>query len=143
MSFDKAIESIKTIKLTGGIFGKTTLLLIVLCLSMAAVSIKIGNIWLVLTLMILISVLSFYALKRCFDFAERNPQAAIMEGSEFLAHERIVHGMKDDKNVPPHGSIIDHPQPSLSNEEVNKDDPPLTLPLLEIDVIKPDDEGAR
>ena len=143
MSFDKAIESIKTIKLTGGIFGKTTLLLIVLCLSMGVVSIKIGNIWLALTLMILISGLSFYALKRCFDFAERNPQAAIMEGSELLAHERIVHGMKDDKSFPPHGSIIDHPQPSLSSKEVNKDDPPLTLPLLEIDVVKPDDEGAR
>lgn len=140
MSFDKALESIKIIKLPGGIFGKTTLFLIVLCLSIVAVSIKIGTWWFSLTLMLPMIGLAYYALKRCFDFAERNPQAAIMDGAELLVHERIVHETKGDKKIPIHGATIDHPQPPLSAEEVNEDDPP---PTLALDALKPSDEGAR
>lgn len=140
MSFDKALESIKAIKLTGGIFGKTTLLLIVLCLCIASVSIKIGTWWFSLTLMLLMIGLAFYTLKRCFDFAERNPQAAIMDGAELLVHERIIHEKKGDELVPIEGVTIDHPQPSLDIGEVNKDDPP---PRPAIDTPKPNDEGAE
>ena len=45
-------------------------------------------------------IIVFYALKRCLDFAEKNPHAAIMDGAEFLVHERIVHGIKGQGELP-------------------------------------------
>ena len=123
MSFDKALESIKSVRLTGGIFGKTTLLLVVLSICAAAVSIKTGTWWIPLVLMLPVIGISFYALKRCFDFAERNPQAAIMDGADLLIHERLIHEMKGNVVVPIEGVTVDHPQPQIEAEEVAQDDP--------------------
>ena len=52
MDFEKALENIKTIKLTGGIFGKTSLVLIVLTICAAAVSLKVDVWWVPLALML-------------------------------------------------------------------------------------------
>ena len=135
--FGNALETIKSIRLTGGIFGKTVLLLIVLCLSMAAVSIDSSIWWNSLVLMLTVAALVYYLIKRCFDFAEKFPEAAIMEGAEFLAHERLVHAKKGDIPVPKQGETLDHAQPTLSSEEINKKD---TL-QPEIDAPKPNHEG--
>lgn len=95
MSFDKAIENLKSVRLKGGIFGKTTLLLIVLVVSVSGVALKSSLWWLTLALMLPLIGVVVYALKRSFDFASSNPHAAIMDGAEFLQHERIVHSAKD------------------------------------------------
>lgn len=95
MSIDKAIDSLKSVRLKGGIFGKTTLLLIVLAVCVSAVALKSSIWWLTLALMLPLILVVTYALKRSFDFASTNPQAAIMDGAEFLQHERIVHATKD------------------------------------------------
>jgi hypothetical protein len=129
VNFEKALDRIKSIKLTGGVFGKTTLLLIVLCLCIAIVTLKIGTWWFALILMIPMMLLVFYALKRCLDFAEKNPQAAIMDGAEFLVHERIVHGRKGEEELPPVAATIDHQIPTLPEAEIASGDPPPT-PVL-------------
>ena len=139
MDFDKVFESIKTIKLTGGLFGKIILFLIVLCITIGIVSIEMGNLYFAVGLMLSMIGLAGYTLKRCFDFADRNPQAAIMEGADLLTHERIFHETKGNTEIPIHEAIIDHPQPYLSIEEINKDDPPQTPSL---DAPNPD-EGTR
>lgn len=120
--FDKALESIKSIKLTGGIFGKTNLLLMVLCVSASAVCIKISVWWVALPIMLLVIGLVFYALKRCFDFADSNPQAAIMDGAELLVHERMVHATKGNEIVKNDVVTIDHPQPPIDASEVENED---------------------
>lgn len=95
MSFDKAIENLKSVRLKGGIFGKTTLLLIVLAVCVSAVALKSDHWWLTLALMLPLFGVFVYGLKRSFDFAFSNPHAAIMDGAEFLQHERIVHATKE------------------------------------------------
>jgi hypothetical protein len=95
MSIDKAIENLKSVRLKGGIFGKTTLLLIVLAVCVSAVALKSNLWWLTLALMLPLIVVVLYALKRSFDFASDNPHAAIMDGAELLQHERIVYAVKD------------------------------------------------
>lgn len=129
MNFEKALESIKSIRLTGGVFGKTTLLLAVLCICVTAISLKIGTWWFALITIILLMSLVFYLLKRCLDFAEKNPQAAIMDGAELLVHEKIIHGRKGEEELPPIGSTIDHQLPSISDSEVISEDSPPTLSL--------------
>ena len=104
---------------------------------MAAVSIDSSIWWNSLVLMLTVAALVYYLIKRCFDFAEKFPEAAIMEGAEFLAHERLVHAKKGDIPVPKQGETLDHAQPTLSSEEINKKD---TL-QPEIDAPKPNHEG--
>jgi len=124
IDFDRALESIRSIKLTGGMFGKTSLLVMVLAVCMAAVAIKIGTWWFALAAMLPVTALAYYALKRCFDFAEKNPQAAIMDGAELLIHEKLVHERKGNIIVGSMDATIDHPQPSMKLEEVERQDPP-------------------
>jgi hypothetical protein len=129
VNFEKILESIKTIKLTGGIFGKTSLLLIVLCVCVAAVSLKVDVWWVPLALMLPLMAIITYALKRCLDFAEKNPQAAIMDGAELLVHERIVHGRKGHDLLPQLQPTIDHEPPALQHQDIEAEDPPPTLAL--------------
>lgn len=129
MNFEKALESIKTIKLTGGIFGKTILLLVVFCICLTAITLKVGTWWFALILMIPLMSLVFYFLKRCLDFAESNPQAAIMDGSEFLVHERIVYGRKGEEVLPAFEVTVDHELPKISEAEVISEDPSPTAAI--------------
>ena len=132
VDLEMALEKLKTIRLTGGIFGKTTLLLMVLCICVSAVAVKIGTWWFGLIIMLCLMAIVVYALKRSFDFATENPQAAIMEGAEFLSHERIIQGTKDRRIVSPGELAYDHPPPTILEAEVLAADPPPT-PELERD----------
>lgn len=127
--FEKEFKTLKAIKLTGGIFGKTTLLLIVLCVCVAAVCFKAGVWWLSLILMLPLMGIVTYAFIRIMDFAEKNPQAAIMDGSELLIYERIVHGRKGQETLPSFPPTADHQSPPLLPEDLEATDPP---PLLSI-----------
>lgn len=128
MNFEKAIENLKSIKLSGGIFGKTNLLLLVLTVCVSSVAWKIGSWWFALIVLLILMGLIFYAIKRCFDFAMHNPQAAIMDGSEFLVHERIVHGIKNQGSFLPKDFDIAHPSPEISEAEISAAD---ALPISE------------
>ena len=122
MDFDKALESIKTIKLTGGIFGKTSKVLIVLCVCVAVVVIKTDSLLFAFFCMAALLGIVIYALKRVLDFAEKNPQAAIMEGAELLVHERLVHGSKGAGTHEPINLTTEHDVPILSDTEVFTED---------------------
>ena len=134
---DKALETLKSVKLTGGIFGKTTLLLIVLCICVAAVCVRTGNLWLSLVLMAPLMGLVFYALKRCLDFAEANPYAAIMDGAELLVRERLIHGQKGQEALPTLEPVPDHDvPPAIEAQATNPDQTPRAIQ-------GPSDNGAQ
>ena len=129
MRLENILETLKTVKLTGGIFGKTTLLLVVLCVCVSAVVLKIGTWWFGLIILLPLMALILYVLKRCLDFATDNPEAAIMDGAEFLLHERIVHGTKDQPIISPSESAVDHTPPKIPEAEILAIDPPPTSEL--------------
>lgn len=116
--FDKTLENVKSVKLTGGIFGKTFFLLTVLSLSIAAVAYKIDVWWAALILLLPLMFIVFYAVKRCFDFADANPHAAIMDGAELLVHERILQGRKGLDVLPSAPMSLDHEMPALTNQDL-------------------------
>ena len=125
MDITKALERLKSINLRGGIFGKTTTLLVVLCICVSAVSITTRVWWMALVLVLPLMAMVFYALRRCFDFAENHPQAAIMEGAELLVHEKLLFAQKYQTEDPRLlATVIDHPPPELPREEVTSPDPP-------------------
>ena len=134
MDFEKALENLKTVKLTGGVFGKTSLVLIVLAICAAAVSIKVDVWWIPLALMLPVFGIAFYTLKRCLDFAEKNPHAAIMDGAELLVHEKIIHGRKGQDVLPVLPLVTDHEPPGVPQTEADLPDPlPLSAPQSEQD----------
>ncbi len=129
MSIDKALESIKSIKLKGGIFGKTITLLIVLCICVATVCVAASMWQITLLLMFPLMILVFYGFKRCIDFAEKNPYAAIMDGAELLIHDRLLHGRKGQDEIPTLEATVDHELPMLDEATIMQEDPPVTLEL--------------
>lgn len=130
MDISKALERLKSVNLKGGIFGKTTTLLIVLCICVSAVCISTKVWWIALVLMVPLMGMVFYALKRCFDFAQTNPQAAIMEGAELLVHERLLFGQKNQEGDPLlEATVVDHEVPALPDAELAQpDEAPQELP---------------
>lgn len=130
MDITEALERVKSIKLSGGIFGKTTTLLVVLCICVTTVCMTIRVWWISLILMIPLMMMVFYALKRCMDFAENSPQAAIMEGSELLVHEKMMFAQKHQEENPLlQANVNDHVSPELAPEEVISPDPQPTQDL--------------
>ena len=108
MNFEPITKLAKSIKLTGGVFGKNTLLLVILIVCFTALALHISTWWFGLIVIFVLMALVYYVVKRTFDFAEKFPQAAIMEGAELLVHERITHAAKGRGEILPTDLGIDH-----------------------------------
>lgn len=92
--FSSAMQGVSKVNLRGGVVGKVAITLIAACLSIAIVAWSFHNIWISAFALAAIFILSFTMLWRLISFADRHPQAALLEGAEFLVHEQIVQGAK-------------------------------------------------
>ena len=93
-NFDRAIDGLAKVTLRGGVVGKVTFAVVLVSLAMAMIAWTVSNIWLSAAALGLVFVLAFSMLWRLINFADRHPQAALLEGAEFLVHEQIVHASK-------------------------------------------------
>ena len=102
MSIDvgKLIENVSKVKLKGGIFSKASTVLMVVSICILAIALLTRNIWVSCGAIALIFVLTFVILWRLINFANKNPQAAILEGAEFLVHEQIQLAAKGIPSIP-------------------------------------------
>ncbi len=102
MDYDlnKIIEKASSVKLPGGVFGKTCTVLIVVSLAMFGIAWTARNVWISSAALIMIFILVFIMLWRLINFANKNPQAAILEGSEFLLHEHMQLAAKGIPHLP-------------------------------------------
>ena len=79
--------------------GKASMVLIVLCSVVGGVAATSSNEWVkggaILGMILVVSQL----LSRLIDFAKTHPQAAILEGAEFLRHEQITMASKADPQI--------------------------------------------
>jgi hypothetical protein len=123
LDITEALERLKSIHFRGGIFGKTTTLLVVLCVCVSAVCIAARVWWMALVLILPLMAMVFYTLRRCFNFAEKHPEAAIMEGAELLVHERLLFAQKyQTENPLLQATVVDHPPPALLPADVTSPD---------------------
>jgi hypothetical protein len=98
-------KSVSNVKLRGGVVGKVCTVLIVASLSMAIIAWAVHVVWVSILALVFVFVLCFPLLWRLISFAEKNPQAALFEGAEFLAHEQMHLGMKSTPVLPPSPSL--------------------------------------
>lgn len=101
MQFDveRILDNASKVKLKGGVVGKVSVVLIIAALSMAAISWSVKIPWISVLALILIFLLCFVMIWRLISFADKNPQAALLEGAEFLVHEKLLLGSKNDRII--------------------------------------------
>ena len=97
---NKLIKNVSRVKLKGGIFGKTCTVLIIVAFIMFGISYITNNLWVSIAALLMIFILTFIMLWRLINFANKNPQAAILEGAEFLIHEQLQLAAKGVPNIP-------------------------------------------
>ena len=98
--FDRAIDGLSRVTLRGGVVGKVTFAVMLASLSMVSIAWTVSNIWLSTATLVLVFIFVISILWRLINFADRHPQAALLEGAEFLVHEQIVHTSKSMPTIP-------------------------------------------
>jgi hypothetical protein len=101
MGLDGMLANVSKVKLKGGVVGKVSVVLIVVSLSMAVIAWSVKVPWISAAALGAVFVLSLTMLWRLISFADKNPQAALLEGAEFLRHEELKLGMKGQPQLPP------------------------------------------
>jgi hypothetical protein len=99
-NFDSAIDGLTKVTLKGGVVGKVTFAVVLISVAIAAIAWSIQNLWISAAALVMIFTLAFTMLWRLINFADRNPQAALLEGAEFLIHAQLVHSTKGHPTLP-------------------------------------------
>ena len=92
-------HTISGLKLKGGLSGKICHVLIFVALAMAAIAWSVQVIWVAVLSLSMIFVLTMVMLWRLINLADKNPQSALMEGAEFLVHEQLQFGTKQQPQM--------------------------------------------
>lgn len=99
MDFDSATQHISKLRLHGGLAGKICYVLIYVSLAIACIAWAVRTPFISILALSLIFIIVIIALWRLFNLADKNPQAALMEGEQYLAHERILIGTKNNPEI--------------------------------------------
>ena len=129
MDWSKIVGALTHVRLSGGVFGKNGLVLIflIVSLSVVATAAHSDNVKLAICGGIIVAVL--YGIKRAFDFADKHPNPAIMDGAELVKHAGIVYGKKGASFLPPAPAVVDHEPLAISQFDPDAADPiPLESP---------------
>ncbi len=124
----KILHNVSKIKLSGGIVGKVCIVLIVVALSMAAMAWSVKLEWVSVIAIILLFILTFVMLWRVINFANKNPQAAILEGAEFILYQQLMLGTKA------------HPQLAVDTTAFVEDHPVTLTPADQKAIMAPDEQ---
>lgn len=100
LDINKLIRNVSQVKLQGGLFAKASIVIIIVSLCLFGIAALTGNVWVSIGAIVLIFVLAFVILWRLINFANKNPQAAILEGAQFLVHEQMQLAAKGVKEIP-------------------------------------------
>jgi hypothetical protein len=120
VSFDmqSLLQTASKITLRGGVVGKVCKVLIVIAFVFAAITWSVKVVWVSVAALGLLFLLAFVTLWRLVTFADRNPQAAILEGAEFLLLEQLRLGTKAIPELPAHmKDFIEENPVTLSPED--------------------------
>lgn len=118
IDFEQMIGSISKVKLRGGVVGKVCTVLIVIAVATAIIAYVAHSIWVCVLALVLLFGTALPILLRLLTFADKNPQAALFEGAEFLAHEQMQMGMKSTPILPESKVMI--PPPDKPAVDINQ-----------------------
>jgi hypothetical protein len=125
LDFSKLIKNVTKVKLGGGIFGKTCTVIMIIAVTFLGIAWIAHNLWVCVLAISLVSLIAFILLWRLINFANKNPQAVILEGAEFLVHQQIELASKGIPNIPTPLNIIQATPISVSEgtrQQINMPD---------------------
>jgi hypothetical protein len=82
-------DVIPKIKLPTGTVGKICMMLIAVALAIAAISVSAHDKWIALAALILLTGIVLVLGNKIIDFADKHPDAALLEGKHFLDYAQI------------------------------------------------------
>jgi hypothetical protein len=115
--FGKLLKSAQKVKLAGGLVGRLSMVLIVSATSLAAIVVAVREPWIALTAILALCGLVGILGWKMIGFANKNPKAALLEGSEFLLHQQMEYQFKGQ-------------EPQIIDPDSLISDPARTLPAL-------------
>ena|SRR5215469_8045771 len=122
---DGIIRNLTAKPLRGGMFTTAMYLLMVLAIITGVVCLAVRNIWeVVAALMAALFCLVFYMIYRLFNFADKNPLVAILQGSDYVRLEETRQASKTQPEIPLSPPTIDHEPPNLGEDEILTPDAP-------------------
>jgi hypothetical protein len=127
---DKILERVSRVKLTGGLVGRVCTVALVYSVVIGVLGALSRNEWVMGGAVVAILVIVFPMLWRVINFAEKNPQVAILDGAQFLKHEQLVLA---SKGVP---EITVIPEAQIQEQ------PALPSPAQVASANKPDEQPA-
>ena len=136
MNFDinKTLKNVSKVKLPGGVVGKVCTVLIVVTLTIGGLAALSHETWLLGVAVGAIILIVFPMLWRLINFADKNPQAAILEGAEFLMHQQILMGSKATPYIPASIDVSVDDRSIVISKELEKT---LSLPEETAVVVEP------
>lgn len=96
---ENMLERVSKVKLPGGVVGKVGYAVIALCIALGSIGAFTKSPWVAALAIIGIVGVTLPLLWRLISFAERNPQAAILEGAEFLVHQQMMIASKNQPQI--------------------------------------------
>jgi hypothetical protein len=97
--FAKAMQGVSNVKLPGGVVGKTCTVLLVAVVMLGGIALVVRDVYLSYFIVTAIVLFCGVILLRVISFANKNPQAALLEGAEFLVHQREENAAKGLPNL--------------------------------------------
>jgi hypothetical protein len=98
--FSRALDGLAKLTLSGGVVGKVTKALIFISFFLTVIALTTSNIYISAVVVGLIFVLTSVSFWRLINFADRHPQAALLEGAEFIRHQKLIHSTKNYSIIP-------------------------------------------
>lgn len=98
-NLDETINGLTKVTLRGGVVGKVTFTLCLVCIVMLGMVYTFHNIWLTSITLAMMFCMVMVMLWRVINFADRHPEAALLEGAEFIVHQRMLHEAKSIKTI--------------------------------------------
>lgn len=125
MSFDKILERVSKVRLSGGLVGRVCTVLVVACTALGAIGVWSRNEWIMGGSILAIFALAFPMLWRIIGFAEQNPHAAILDGAQFLKLEQLLLASKinPEITVVAETQMEAHPVPLSPSTTADVDEP--------------------
>lgn len=98
---EKALQSVARIKLSGGVVGRVCQVVMVVSVCFVVLGAWSGNANIMGGGIVAVFLFAFPLLWKAISFAEKNPYAALLDGSELLLHQRMILGTKTQPTLPP------------------------------------------
>lgn len=124
------LDKVSKVKLNGGFVGKTSMVIMVVSICFASVGFSSGNDLVKISISAMIFLFASTFVWKLISFADRHPQAALLEGSEFIIHEQMRMGSKSTPAI----NVL--PSDRLQEASVNDEE------SLAIEARRPDDEAT-